>query len=198
MSKQKFQDAMQPGVYNVKVYKQAEWEDGKKIEGSHKSGQGKFGNWYLYDVKYDGEYYSLFGNDTNKDLLDSGEVALNVWFAKGKKGVEVLPSGDIQAQPQNIPTAPAPSNPNYQTEEKPDWDSIALGKCRTLFAVEAFKLGKKLDEQTAKDCNDWAKFCIDGKLASDTPKEQPKAIQPNEPPLPEYPGEEIDVTNLPF
>jgi len=102
MANQAFKDAMAVGKYQVKVFKQPEWENGKKVDGSHKSGDGQFGKWYLYDVKYGDKFYSLFGNEKNKDILDSGEACLNVWFAKGKKGVEVLHKDDIMAQEQNV------------------------------------------------------------------------------------------------
>jgi len=100
--KQAFKDAFSVGTYRVKVYKTPEWENNKRIEGSHKSGEGQYGKWYLYDVKYGDKYYSLFGNEKNKALLDSGDVSLNIWFSKGKKGVEVLHPDDIMAQEQNV------------------------------------------------------------------------------------------------
>lgn len=157
-----------------------------KETGEHRRASN--GSW-MYSTNHNGQWFTLFCKDTEKELFDTGVVVAKTNKAtSGRVFVNYYWENDIMVQPQNIAAsnAPAPSNPNYQTDDKPDWDNIALGKCRTLFAVEAFKLGKKLDEQTAKECNDWAKFCIEGKIASDTP------------PLPEYQGEEIDVSDLPF
>src|SRR3990167_6499633 len=50
------------------------------------------------------------------------------------------------------------------TNVTPDWDNIALGKCRTLFAVEAFKLGLELNTETAATVNKWAQFSVSGQF----------------------------------
>ena len=59
-----------------------------------------------------------------------------------------------------------------ENDEK-KWDKISLGKCRYGFLLEAFKMGKLLNETVVNDCNIWAESAMTGKL--------PKM------PIPQYP-----------
>lgn len=48
----------------------------------------------------------------------------------------------------------------YQKEQKEvDWDKISMGKCKTLFLVEAFKKGLTLAEAEPMS-EEWAKACM--------------------------------------
>ena len=48
--------------------------------------------------------------------------------------------------------------------DTPDWDAIAAGKVRHGFAVEAFKMGKKLDKNTMDEIAAWVDFVINGDI----------------------------------
>ena len=48
--------------------------------------------------------------------------------------------------------------------DTPDWDAIAAGKVRHGFAVEAFKMGKKLDKNTMDEIGAWVDFVINGDI----------------------------------
>jgi hypothetical protein len=47
-------------------------------------------------------------------------------------------------------------------KSKPDWDSIAEGKVRHGFAIEAFKMEKSLNSDTIKQINAWVDFVMNG------------------------------------
>lgn len=73
-----------------------------------------------------------------------------------------------------------------QSKENVNWDKIAEGKVRTLFALEQFKLGKPLDVLTASAINKWVAYCMTGKLAGAVPSQEPTITE-------EYP-----VLDVPF
>ena len=56
------------------------------------------------------------------------------------------------------PTAQISSNLTPKTPTV-DWDSISRGKCKTLFLLEAYKLGKTIEE-SEKEAELWAEACM--------------------------------------
>lgn len=48
--------------------------------------------------------------------------------------------------------------------KEPNWDNIAQGKVRHAFAVEAYKLGFDLNDETVKVINRWVNYVMTGKL----------------------------------
>jgi len=90
----------------------------------------------------------------------------------GFSKIRVLPDNNNGAIPQATPPKEqriVPMNePDYsldpQAQGAPNWDKIALGKCRTLFAVEAFKTGKPLTQELIDSIEQWAKYCLTGTL----------------------------------
>jgi hypothetical protein len=53
----------------------------------------------------------------------------------------------------------------YQTAQTtPNWEEIGRGKVRHGFAVEAYKLGRKLDFNLTNEINDWTEFVMTGTL----------------------------------
>lgn len=87
-------------------------------------------------------------------------------YKEGCDGVIWPPKGGIKKTlvTQNKPVE------DRTTKEQPDWDNIALGKCRTLFLVEAFKAGKTLSLGLINECNEWAQACVDGTVSEDNPE----------------------------
>jgi hypothetical protein len=153
-----------------------------KDTGQHR--QSKNNKW-MYYTKFNNEYFNLFADDDIKSWFDAGVIWAECGSSvNGGRWIKYLADGDIETQAQNNAPAPQPA----PQQEKPDWDAIALGKCRTLFAVEAFKLGKELNTETAKQCNEWAEFCLTGSIK-----------KTEEVPLPEPTVEDtISVEDLPF
>ena len=49
-----------------------------------------------------------------------------------------------------------------QTPKAPNWDKIAEGKVRHGVAIEAFKKGLPLDEDTKTLINDWVQYIMQG------------------------------------
>lgn len=52
-------------------------------------------------------------------------------------------------------------------KKQPDWGNIAQGKVRHAFALEAYKAGKTLDDETIKEINRWVNYVMTGKLLDD-------------------------------
>ena len=78
------------GTYVIDVKPKPEFEDGKPVDGSHKKGTSKFGNWYMYSHKHeDGTWYNIFAKDDNKHLFDSGKVEVVIRPRKDRDGEEV-------------------------------------------------------------------------------------------------------------
>lgn len=73
------EDVLSIGEHKIKVFPKNEWKDGQKVEGSHKHGQSAKGfKWWMYSTKVGDEYISVFANEDNKVLFDSGEVVAKV------------------------------------------------------------------------------------------------------------------------
>lgn len=50
-----------------------------------------------------------------------------------------------------------------ESAKTPDWDAIAEGKVRHGFAIEAFKLGMPLNDETKKFINEWIRYVMEGR-----------------------------------
>ena len=75
------------GKHIIKVKPHPEFEDRKPVEGTHRSGKTKWGNWYMYDAKINDQWVSVFANDDNKEFFDTGTVIANI-VPKRMKGME--------------------------------------------------------------------------------------------------------------
>jgi len=62
--------------------------------------------------------------------------------------------------------AKAMSNIAIKTEEK-KWEEISTRKVRHGFAIEAFKMGKPLNSETANEIISWTNFVMTGKIDED-------------------------------
>jgi len=120
------------GKHRVKVFPKPEFEDGKPVKDSQKTGTSKTGfKWYMYQFKDPTlGYVSLFANDENKELFDSGEVELNivqkvdratkrpVFDVVDGKPVKVLKYFVNAVQPQSKPQETIPGvEAKYRTED---------------------------------------------------------------------------------
>lgn len=135
---------------------------------------GQYGTKHLYSGEVNGEKLVMYCKDKHKDILDSGAGIAETFMLNGNKCVKYDPAGNITGQPQNqqhysqpqedmreVPLDQYDDIPAPQKgDNKPDWDAIALGKCRTLFAVEAYKMGKHLTADTEKEIEAWANFAV--------------------------------------
>ena len=54
--------------------------------------------------------------------------------------------------------------PTQQRVETPNWDKISLGKVRHGVAIEAIKLGKELNPETATWIEKWSNYIMTGEL----------------------------------
>lgn len=72
-----------------------------------------------------------------------------------------------QPVPQPI-TQPTPkeqfANKMDEQKEQAKWNKIAEGKVRHGFAVEAYKMGKTLDQDTIIEINKWVSYVVTGQL----------------------------------
>jgi len=75
----KLEELLAEGNHIVKVKPHPLFDNDKKpIPNSQKSGSSEWGNWYMYDTQVKGEWVTIFANDKNKDMFDSGFVKANV------------------------------------------------------------------------------------------------------------------------
>lgn len=56
-----------------------------------------------------------------------------------------------------------------KAKEQEKWDSIAEGKVRHGFAIEAYKAGKQLTQATIEEVNNWTAFVIGKKERKEPP-----------------------------
>ena len=91
--------------------------------------------------------------DTKKviDYLNNMSVNKSVEIVSEKDGGYTLKDGVVKT-----------STPKHT--DTPDWDAIAAGKVRHGFAVEAFKMGKKLNKNTMDEIGAWVDFVINGDI----------------------------------
>jgi len=83
----KLEELLAEGEHILKVKPHPLFDDSKKpIPNSQKSGNSEWGNWYMYDTKVGEQWVSIFANDKNKDMFDSGYVKANV-VPKRMKGM---------------------------------------------------------------------------------------------------------------
>lgn len=121
-------------------------------------------------------------NKSSNEVLIVNEEGEEGWFPiKAPANIKWVKLGDadvtisnsaitylknINSNPPTPSTyPPRPSNsflkkevsqePRYPLDDKPDWDRIGWGKCKFSFLIEAFKLGKNL-EDIELECERWA------------------------------------------
>lgn len=61
----------------------------------------------------------------------------------------------------------------------PDWDAIAEGKVRTLFALEVFKKGEKLTPENKQLIKEFTDFCM-GKAEQPPLPQEPPTVSPEQ------------------
>jgi len=146
-------------------------------------------NWstkILHEGKEKWWSFSTYVADTLKNLGSRKGakfvVIKRVNEKSGKTFTEITVDGDIMTLPQNNPPTPLQGDPlsPEPKQDSPDWDKINWNKCKTLFAVAAYKAGEPLNTETKKQCEEWADYCM---------KEERTLAEQEE---------QIDVSNLPF
>jgi hypothetical protein len=118
-----------------------------------KIGNGPNGPYYLYGVEVMGQNFSYFASEKAHDLLqhyEKGEVVRvdHKAFGDGKTVYNVTPVSAI-------------------AKKKPNQDDSAEGKVRHGFALEAYRQGKKLNNETIDEIDEWVSYVMIGK--ADTP-----------------------------
>ena len=118
-----------------------------------KIGEGPNGTYYLYGVEVMGEKKSYFASDKAHEYLqhyEKGDVVRveHKALPEGKSVYNVTPVAAI-------------------AKKKPARDDSAEGKVRHGFALEAYRQGKKLDNDTIDEIDEWVSYVMIGK--ADTP-----------------------------
>jgi hypothetical protein len=118
-----------------------------------KIGNGPNGPYYLYGVEVMGQNFSYFASEKAHDLLqhyEKGDVVRvdHKAFGDGKTVYNVTPVSAI-------------------AKKKPNQDDSAEGKVRHGFALEAYRQGKKLNNETIDEIDEWVSYVMIGK--ADTP-----------------------------
>lgn len=155
--------------------------------------RAKTGSWMYYTKRGD-EYFTLFAKEEEKSMFDSGEVWAKCGDAKtGGRWIVYHRDGDIETLSHNQPVQQtAHQQTQNLTTDKPDWDAIALGKCRSLIAVKAFEMKLPATKVTADNIELWAKYMMTGSFEDQI--DEANKMVPD--PVPQ--GESIDVSDLPF
>jgi len=138
-----------------------------------KTGEGQYGTWYMYAVLVDGVDHIWFPNEYQRPSLEGygkgskfSVTATPVEREGGKvyKRLEIIAQTKKEDKPE-----PAP-----YVATTPDWDKIAEGKVRHGVAIEAYKLGKTLNVETATEIDGWVGYIMSGSLDQTTaPNEEP-------------------------
>ena len=118
-----------------------------------KIGEGPNGTYYLYGVEVMGEKKSYFASDKAHGYLqhyEKGDVVRveHKALPEGRSVYNVTPVVGI-------------------AKKKPNQDDSAEGKVRHGFALEAYRQGKKLDNDTIDEIDEWVSYVMIGK--ADTP-----------------------------
>jgi len=118
-----------------------------------KIGNGPNGPYYLYGVEVMGQNFSYFASEKAHDLLqhyEKGDIVRvdHKAFGDGKTVYNVTPVSAI-------------------AKKKPNQDDSAEGKVRHGFALEAYRQGKKLNNETIDEIDEWVSYVMIGK--ADTP-----------------------------
>lgn len=93
-------------------------------------------------------------------------IITDVGFCNGKRIKPFTPKPDYQAS-DNMNTFEKPKVATAPETREPikarDYDAEARGKVRYGFAIEAYKLGKPLTEETKQEINLWTDFVMSNK-----------------------------------
>lgn len=101
---------------------------------------GKNGSFYSHIINQAGD---------NKDFSNWHSV----WDI-AQIGGEIIPEDETMADMAKEPIRERLEQP------KADWGAIANGKVRHGFAIEAFKMGKPLDDETKAEIEAWTAFVM--------------------------------------
>ena len=109
--------------------------------------------YYLYGVEVMGQKHSYFASEKAHELLqhyEKGDVVRvdHKALPEGRSVYNVTPVSAI-------------------AKKKPTQDDSAEGKVRHGFALEAYRQGKKLDNDTIDEIHEWVSYVMIGK--ADTP-----------------------------
>ena len=118
-----------------------------------KIGEGPNGPYYLYGVEVMGQKHSYFASEKAHELLQhygKGDVVRvdHKALPEGRSVYNVTPVSAI-------------------AKKKPNQDDSAEGKVRHGFALEAYRQGKKLNNETIDEIDEWVSYVMIGK--ADTP-----------------------------
>ena len=118
-----------------------------------KIGEGPNGTYFLYGVEVMGQKHSYFASDKAHEYLQhysKGDV-VRVEHKALPEGKSVYTVTPLSASPK----------------QKLTQDDSAEGKVRHGFALEAYRQGKKLDNDTIDEIDEWVSYVMIG--TADTP-----------------------------
>ena len=114
-----------------------------------KNGIGPNGPYHLYGVEVMGEKKSYFASDNAHEYLQH--------YSKGdvvRVEHKALPEGKSVYSVTPLSGSP---------KQKPSQDDSAEGKVRHGFALEAYRQGKKLNNETIDEIDEWVSYVMIGK-----------------------------------
>ena len=118
-----------------------------------RNGEGPNGPYHLYGVEVMGQKHSYFASEKAHEYLQH--------YSKGdvvRVEHESLPEGKSVYSVTPVSVSP---------KQKPSQDDSAEGKVRHGFALEAYRQGKKLNNETIDEIDEWVSYVMIGK--ADTP-----------------------------
>ena len=114
-----------------------------------RNGEGPNGPYHLYGVEVMGQKHSYFASDKAHEYLQhysKGDV-VRVEHKSLSEGKSVYTVTSLSGSPK----------------QKPTQDDSAEGKVRHGFALEAYRQGKKLNNQTIDEIDEWVSYVMIGK-----------------------------------
>lgn len=102
-------------------------------------------------------------------------------------------------QPAQSPAAPMRAMNNIQTKSNEQKDlEKSTGMVRHGFAIESYKMGKKLDAPTAREITDWTNFVMTGRLTKSVQAEEQVPVIQVEDEYSQPDPNEINIKDIPF
>ena len=112
---------------------------------SPKTGEGEYGTWYLYGVKYNDKEMAVFASKTLNERLNRYRQGDSVIIEKMSSPEGFAYYDVIPAEGTQIATPDAPK------QEAPDWDSINDSKTKDIHRQVCLKLAVQSMGTTKKD-----------------------------------------------
>jgi len=141
---------------------------------SPRTGDGQYGTWYLYGMKYEGQEWSVFASKGLNERLERYRKGDNVVIEKmespeGFSYYDVIPAEGTQV-----------STPDAPKQEAPNWDAINDTKTKDIHRQVCLKLAVQSMGTTKKDLDlsevasrmNGLLFILDG-LVEEEPEETP-------------------------